>query len=486
MGATSELCAAGGFGARIDVDAVPQAVPGLAPFVVACAETQERMLWAVPPHFTPALLALYNERFTLPDVAAGACAKVIGRVTADKRYRILASGRAVCDVPIDVLTGAFRAQRSLSEASSPSHAVPAAPPLDLQGKDARTEELLLKVLAHHDVCSRRPLIEHYDLAVRGATVIPSGYADAGVVAVRRGARLGIALSVDGNARFAAISARLAAAHAVMEAARNVAAVGAQPIGLTDCLNYGNPEDPAAYRQLSDGIDGLAEAANALQLNEPGEPLPFVSGNVSLYNQSAAGGAIVPSAIVACVGRVDDIGRVVTMRITAGDRRLLLLGPRTAALGGSVLADVLRSRRSDLPALDFAEATTSIRVVIEGIKSGCITAAHDISDGGLLACVAEMCLGGDADGTIGARLTSPSYWAAGQPVAAALFGETPGFVVEVPADRLAAFEAICLAAGATPLAIGATGGASLHVDGLCDVPLELLARAWITPLQEVFA
>jgi phosphoribosylformylglycinamidine synthase II len=489
MGSSSELCSAGGFGAEIDVDSVPQAVAGLAPFVVACAETQERMLWAVPKSFTPTLLDIYNRRFTLPEVAAGAQAAVIGRVTREKRYRILARGRAVCDLPIDALTGQIRADRV---AAPPEAAGPAGADhrpktkLDLRGKQARTEELLLAVLGHLDVCSRRPLIEHYDVAVRGAMVIPSGYADAGVIAIKRGSRAGVALSVDGNPRFGAISSRLAAAHAVVEAARNVAAVGATPIGLTDCLNYGNPEDPVAYRQLSDGVEGLAEASNALRLNEADEPLPFVSGNVSLYNETAAGRAIVPSAIVACIGRVDDIGRVVTMKITAGDRRLLMLGSRSPALGGSVLASLLGLETTELPPLDYQEATTSIGVVIEGIRTGSITAAHDISDGGLLACVAEMCLGGDADGAVGARLASPSMWAPDEPAAAALFGETPGFVVEIPAERLAAFEAICTAVGAQAIAIGTTGGSSLHVDGLCDVPLDRLAEAWTAPLREVFA
>ena len=488
MGSSSELCSAGGFGAEIDIDRVPQAVSGLPPFVVACAETQERMLWAVPPSFTPAVLAIYNERFTLPDVSAGACATVIGRVTAEKRYRILARGAEVCDLPIDVLTGSINVERTLAPEPAVLPNSPGAVDFSRPntGKAKKVAELLLSVLSHPDVCSRRPLIEHYDCSVRGATVIPSGYADAGVIIIQRGARAGVALSVDGNPRYGAISARAAAAHAVVEAARNVAAVGAQPIGLTDCLNYGNPEDPIAYRQLSDGIDGLTEAARALQLNEPGEPLPFVSGNVSLYNESSAGRAIAPSAIVACIGRVDDVGRVVTMRLTGGDRRLLLLGSRTPHLGGSVIASILGGGGSDLPPIDYEEVRSSILVVVEGIRTGSVTAAHDISDGGLLACVAEMCLGGDADGCIGARVTAPQVWAPDIPIAAALFGETGGYVVEVPTDRLAAFEAVCTASGASPIAIGVTGGATLHVDGLCDVPLEQLSRAWSSTLAELYA
>ncbi|HKW45692.1 MAG TPA: phosphoribosylformylglycinamidine synthase subunit PurL [Candidatus Eremiobacteraceae bacterium] len=493
MGSSSELCSAGGFGARIDVEAIPQAVTGLPAFVVACAETQERMLWAVPPEFTPTVLEIYNERFTLPEVASGARAAVIGRVTEEKRYVVSAMGEAVIDLPIDVLTGSIvGGQATLAPASDSSPLQPTlvggraalAPASD--SSLLHTEETLLRILAHPDVCSRRPIIENYDTVVRGATVIPSGYADAGVIVIRRGSRAGLALSVDGNPRFGSIDARLAAAHAVVESARNVAAVGALPIGLTDCLNYGNPEDPAAFRQLADGVDGLADAANSLHLGAPGEPLPFVSGNVSLYNESSTGRAIPPSAIVACIGRVEDVGRVVTMQITAAGNRLFLLGSRRPQLGGSVFAAIAALGPSPLPPIDYAEANASILAVIEGIRQSAVTAAHDISDGGLLACVAEMCLGGDAAGLIGANLNAPSDWAPQTDATSALFGEAGGFVVEVPSERIGAFEAACTASGAKPTAIGMTGGETRAVSDHCDVPLPLLAQAWSAPLQELFA
>jgi phosphoribosylformylglycinamidine synthase subunit PurL len=495
MGSSCELSNAGGFGAQIDIDTVPQAVSGLPPFVIACAETQERMLWAVPPSFTPALLRIYNERFTLPEVSANARAAVIGKVTKEKRYIVRAAGETVMDLPIDVLAGPIVAERVAAPPGTGGDqrttTGPRSRARDFTAKDVAAENVgatLLAVLAHPDVCSRRPLIEHYDRFVRGATVIPSGYADAGVFIIKRGARVGIALSVDGNPRYGAISARLAAAHAVVEAARNVAAVGAQPIGLTDCLNYGNPEDPVAYRQLVDGIDGLAEAANALQLNRPGEPLPFVSGNVSLYNESAAGRAIAPSAIVACIGRVDDVGAIVTMRLSAPGHHLFLLGPRQASLGGSVFSIVaVADGSNDLPLLDYAEADASIRAVVAGIRAGAISAAHDISDGGLLACVAEMCLGGDADGRIGARLTGPSEWAPDVSIEEALFAEAPGFVVEVPPVQLPAFHEICKRNGARTLLIGTTGGSSIAVeDAACDVSLAEAAAAWTKPLMELYA
>jgi phosphoribosylformylglycinamidine synthase len=206
----------------------------------------------------------------------------------------------------------------------------------------------------------------------------------------------------------------------------------------------------------------------------------------LYNESSTGRAIPPSAIVACIGRVDDVGRVVTMQITSSGNSLFLLGPRQAHLGGSVVAAIAATASGPLPAIDYAEANASILAVIDGVRRGAITAAHDISDGGLLACIAEMCLGGDAAGTIGARLNAPTVWAADVDFIAAFFGEAGGFVVEVPPEKIAAFEAACTASHARPTAIGTTGGGALVVDDQCDLPLAQLAKAWTAPLQELFA
>ncbi|MBC5828379.1 MAG: phosphoribosylformylglycinamidine synthase subunit PurL [Candidatus Eremiobacteraeota bacterium] len=478
MGSSSELCGAGGFGALIDIDAVPQALPDLPPFVVACAETQERMLWAVPPAFTHVVLETYNERFTLGEISRDACAAVIGHVTSEKRYKLRTDGRLVADLPIDVLIHAVHTpQQAAAPVLERDDIVP------MTVRDAA--ETLLAVLAHPDVCSRRPLIEHYDTVVRGATVIPSGYADAGVVSVKRGARAGIALTVDGNARYGALSAKMGAAHAVVEAARNVAAVGAVPIALTDCLNYGDPEDAVAYRALMDGVEGLSEAAEALRFGGRDEPLPFVSGNVSLYNHSRSGMSVVPSAIVACLGRVDDIGRVVTMRLTGADKRLLLLGPRTAHMGGSVLAALHAVDGGALPPLDYAEARATIGAVIDGIRTGLVSAAHDISDGGLAACVAEMCLGGDGGGQVGAVLLDTYEWAPWLNPTAALFGEVGGMVVEVAAEGVIGFQAICEAEGAECVELGTTGGASLALGETCDVSLDRLRDAWMRTLAELY-
>ncbi len=479
LGSSAELCAAGGFGAQIDLDAVPRAVPNLPPFVVALAETQERMLWAVPTSFTPRLLAIYNEVFTLPEVAANARAAVIGKVTRERRYIARSGGCAVCDLPIEALTQAPR--RRLTLGPPPPAPLPYVP---LHVPDAG--DALLHVLAHPDVCCRRPLVEHYDTFVRGATALPAGYADAGVLLVKRGARLALALAVDGNPRYAALDPRLAAAHAVVEAVRNVAAVGAWPIGLTDCLNYGNPENPIAYRALAEGVEGLAEAARGLTVSSP-TGLPFVSGNVSLYNQSASGASVVPSAIVACLGRIDDVSRTVGMQVHTAGEVLYLVGSFPASLGGAVLAEVLAAAQpGPLPSLDYAQINADIATVVHGIQAGIVSAAHDVSDGGLLACVAEMCFGPDGKGAIGARLAAPAQWAPGVDLARALFGESGGFVVSVPAHASSDFESLAARHTAALHRLGTTGGEWLAIDQVCRLRIAELAAAWRKPLEDLYA
>ncbi|GAC1308810.1 MAG: hypothetical protein NVSMB19_22250 [Vulcanimicrobiaceae bacterium] len=258
MGCTAEIVASGGFGAIVDLDRCPTSVEKLAPAVIAVGETQERLTWVVPPSFTPELLAIYNDEFSLPQIARGAQAAVIGTVTKQTQYVLRYRGEEAMRVEIDFLTGGVRYDRAVDMPAAPSDESPTTNQADAAAKDAlrppatrsRAEaalaegELFLRVLAHRDVCSRRPIFERFDSVVRGTTAVPAGYADAGVIVPLEGAPLAAALAVDGNPRYALVDVRRAAELAVCEAVRNVVAVGARPAGLTDCLNFGNPEIPA--------------------------------------------------------------------------------------------------------------------------------------------------------------------------------------------------------------------------------------------------
>jgi len=432
MGCSAEICSAGGYGASIDLDKVNVALDSLKPEVIAIGETQERLIWVVPPAVTAELLRIYNDEFTLPQIAYNARAVVIGKVTQEKRYVLRHHGNVVMDVDIDVLTGSIRDELPFEERA------PGEPPTEhpfVTG--VQLDELLERVLSHPDVASREPLYRRYDPVVRGCTVIPRGAADAGVLAPVPGSRLGVALAVAGNPRFGHIDANLAAQHAVYEAVRSVVAVGAKPIALTDCLNFGNPRKVEHYSELVNAIDGLASAAREFET-------PFVSGNVSLYNESAAGKAIPASPIVSCVGGLQDVGDVVTMPFKNAGSVLYMVGRPQAALGGSVLLDVLGRHEARLPRIDYTLAKAQHEFIREAAQARLLRSCHDIGSGGLLVAVCEMAFPSLRRGhkALGAQIDDPWQWTHGRVGdIEALFAETGGFVIEVGANDIEAFEGL---------------------------------------------
>ena len=376
MGCTAELVVTSGFGAEIDLDAVSLAQEGLPPAVIAIGETQERLAWILPRNITPRVLAIYNEEFSLPLVAQGAGAAVIGKVTESRDYVLRHQGREVMRTPLHVLCSELRRQRNIGWISHTAEI------LDNDMPHWVESNILPQILAHRDVCSRRAIIEQYDSVVRGTTAIPAGYADAGVICPIPGSPLGVALSVDGNPRYGRIDAKRAAELAVCESHRNVVAVGARPIGMTDCLNFGNPERGEHYAELVAAVDGLAESARALGT-------PFVSGNVSLYNEASNGAPIPASSIIACVGSIEDVSRTVTPRLAEVGSPLYLVGERQSNLAGSVFADLLKFNAFALPTISYQKVKRELEMVMSAITSGSVLAAHDISDGGMLAALAEM-------------------------------------------------------------------------------------------------
>jgi phosphoribosylformylglycinamidine synthase subunit PurL len=374
LGCSAEITAHGGFGAEIDLDKVNVAVDGMPPEVIAVGETQERLIWVLPPDVATDVVRIYNEEFTLPQVAQNARATVIGRVTAESRYVMRYRGEIVMDVDSEFLTGSIRDDLSYTEVirhESPADEIPA---LDV-------EKLFPRVLAHRDVASREPLYRRYDAVVRGCTVLPRGAADAGVLAPVAGSVLGVALAVAGNPRYGRIDPGYAAEQAVVEATRRVVAVGARPIGLTDCLNFGNPRKPEQYGEFVAAVDGLARAATELDL-------PFVSGNVSFYNESAAGRAVPASAIVSCLGALDDVGAVITPGLKEPGSALLWIGSRELVVGGSVVGELLGAD-GPLPAISYAAERAAIGIVHDAIIRGVLRSCRTITDGGLLTALARL-------------------------------------------------------------------------------------------------
>jgi phosphoribosylformylglycinamidine synthase subunit PurL len=374
MGCSAEITSSGGYGADIDLDLVNVAVGGMPPEVIAVGETQERLIWVLPPEITPEVLRIYNEEFTLPQIAHNARASVIGRMTGEQRYVLRHRGNVVMDVPIDFLTGSIKDDLPYVETVRHDPPVEELPAVDVAA-------LFPKVLAHRDVCSRVPLYQHYDWVVRGTTVLARGTADAGVLKPIPGSRLGMAVAVAGNPRYGRIDARMAGELAVLEAVRRVAAVGARPIGLTDCLNFGNPRKVEQYSDLIAAIDGLGTAAREFGL-------AFVSGNVSLYNESKSGVAVPASPIVACIGALPDVGNVVTPGLKRANSALLWIGSRELSIGGSVLAELLGTD-GPLPAISYKAERSAMEILAGAIAGGVVLSCRAISDGGMLTALARL-------------------------------------------------------------------------------------------------
>jgi phosphoribosylformylglycinamidine synthase subunit PurL len=422
-GCSAELCAAGGMGAEVDLDRVSTAQRDLPPEVIAIGETQERLCWIVPPEFTPTLLAIYNEMYSLPRIARGACAAVIGKVTESGRYVARHHGEVVMDVDLAFLTGGIRYSRDyvLPMAANEDRGMRAARLNEaLAASPATMLERLRDVLAHRDVCSRSSIFRRYDGVVRGCTALPLGFADAGVLVPVPGAPLAVAVGIGGNPRYGKVDPKRAAELAVVEAVANVTAVGATPAGLTDCLNFGDPTVPEQMGAFVAAVDGLSDVARSLGL-------PFVSGNVSLYNRSSSGSHVAPSPIVGCVA-VLDVSVTTSMALKrAGSPIIVMQSPAARGeLGGSVFAELIGLDVRTLPVVDppwFDRACTFVRAAV---TAGVVSAVHDVSDGGLLAAVAEMALASKT--SLGVR--TGEFAPLDAQAVSQRFSEAPGFVLEV--------------------------------------------------------
>jgi phosphoribosylformylglycinamidine synthase subunit PurL len=479
--AASELAAAGGRGAHLRLERLHRVAREVSPEVLLCAETQERFCWAVPEDFAVELCDLYNREFALGAVHAGAGASIIGVATDDGRFRVTWNEDTLVDCAVASLTGGRRVLR-------PARRRPAAGPVKLPREDAPPRETLLALLRSLHLCSREYLFRHYDSEVQGRTWLRPGEADATLLRVHPQRPLGIALAVGGNPYWCADDPELGARHAVSEAARNVACAGARPWALTDCLNFGHPGDAAVMGDLEASLEGLAVAAEALGgLAAHGHPLPFVSGNVSLHNQTADR-AVPPSPIVLCLGVVRDVARATGIALRRPGDFLVLVGEPRDELGGSAYRrEVLRERSGPPPSLDLAREARLQELAVLAAEGRWARAAHDVADGGLAVTLAEMAMAAPAEEDLGLDV---DFGVLETAAALALFSERPGIVFEVSPERAARlFQAardrslLAWPVG-TVAAHGAMrarlpGGATLAwgVDDLREAAGATLARLW---------
>ncbi|MBU0670959.1 phosphoribosylformylglycinamidine synthase subunit PurL [Patescibacteria group bacterium] len=422
--ASVELAEAAGYGAKIELDKVHLGMEGLEPFIYLSSETQERFMWVAEPEVAKMILKHYNEKWDLPHVSEGAQASIIGTVKKGS-YEVYWKGEKIIDSMPEDITAGLVYKRKLKKVDKKLKEPKVAEPESYN-------DMFMKILGHENVASRRCVYENYDKHVQGFTVLESGEADAGVMAplMDLGSKVGMALSVDGNPKFGRIDPYWQGVNAVVEAMRNVAAVGAKPWALTDCLNYGNPEKPDQMWQFVEGVKGVAEAASNIHLKGfGGSPVPIISGNVSLYNQSKEG-AIDPCAIIACLGKLDDYEKAVSMDFVSPGNAVYLIGPRKNEMGGSVYYDISGELGANLPKPDFKTVEKEIFALTDAIDAGLVLTAHDISDGGLAVTLAEMCFGGRAEGKIGIDVNIEKISDENLSYAQKLFSETGGFAVEV--------------------------------------------------------
>jgi phosphoribosylformylglycinamidine synthase len=477
--AVSEMVGAGGFGAELDLDNVHVAFDSIESYAIACSETQERYCLAVPSRVSEEVLKIYNDDFELPHIYRGARASVIGRVTAKQDLVMTKGGGVVANLPVEIVNQGISYERKAVPR-------PAGPSGDVRPDTGDIESVCMSVLSLLSVASKHYVYRHYDSEVKGMSVLKPGEADASVLSIP-GTSLGIATTVDGNPRYSRLDPYTGGALAVSESMRNIAAVGAVPVAITDCLNFGNPEDPHVFHDFVETVKGIGDAARELRGYGTAEPVPVVSGNVSFYNESSSGAAVPPSPVVACYGVLDDYSVAVSVRLKREGSELVLVGRRKPGLGGSAfLAAAGLDGKGKLPAMDLAEDRQVIHAVTEIIRSGHVLACHDISEGGLLGALAEMVIGGWGTGELGAEVELAPGPGVG--LEEMLFSEAGGFVLEIAGSERDAVLKICGRFGAEAEVIGRTvsehtlvlktGGKTIaRLDG------SEMRDAWLKPVQE---
>jgi phosphoribosylformylglycinamidine synthase II len=464
--ALSETAAAARTGMLIDLDRVPLREPSMDPHEVLASESQERMLLVVDPAKLDEVLAVCARW--------GVWASALGEVTDTGRLVIQWRGETVVDAP----------PASLAD-DGPVYARPIREPNDrvlLSADRAETlprpttpDELratLLRLIATPNLADKSWVTEQYDRYVLGNTVLAQPE-DAGVLRLDERSNLGIALATDGNGRYARLDPYRGAQLALAEAYRNVAVTGAEPVAVTDCLNFGSPEDPQVMWQFAEAVRGLADGCQELGI-------PVTGGNVSFYNQTGLT-AINPTPVVGVLGVLDDVRRRIPIGFQHDGDTLLLLGETRPELSGSEWAATVHGHLGGQPpAVDLAHEQR-LAVLLGALgRAELVSAAHDLSDGGLASTLVEACLRHGA----GARVVVPGDT---DPFVF-LFAESAGRVLlSVPRGHRAAVMALCGEHGVPVADVGAVdaGSGTLSVTDLFDVPLDELRAAWTGTLPALF-
>jgi phosphoribosylformylglycinamidine synthase len=463
---TCEMGARGGVGLEIELDHVPQRETGMNAYEIMLSESQERMLLVAEKGREQEVLNVFAKW--------GLDAVVVGRVIPEARMRVREHGKMVADIPNESLTDDAPLYKRLMAPWQPpvSREVPRSVKL---GRSGDLTGDFKKLLASANICSKRWIYEQYDSMVQTNTVEGPG-ADAGVMRIKDTNR-GLAMSLDCNGRWCYLDPKTGAMHAVAEAARNVACVGARPVAATNCLNFGNPEKPPIMQQFSETVDGLAAACEALGT-------PITGGNVSLYNETLGEG-IYPTPTVGVVGIIDDITKVVRHHFAKEGRAIILLHagskPTPQEFGSSEFAKELISELWGMPpAIDLAKEAALQKLIIDLVNGGHVESTHDCAEGGLAVALAESAF----PRGIGAEIDLTSDGVVRELV---LFAETASrIVISCDPEKTAAIEQMAVKSRVAAVRLGRTtiNKLTIRVDGqvAIDASVSELKDVWARALQ----
>ncbi len=434
---SAEMASKAGNGLELYLDEVPQREEGMTPYEMMLSESQERMLFVVTPENEAQAREIFDRWGVI-------CAKV-GKVTDDGRLRLFHQGEEVADMPVTALVDECPVYDKPSKEPA-YYAANASVDTAAYGEAADLNAALEKVLASPTVASKEWVYKQYDHMVRTSTAVPPG-SDAAVVTIP-GTRKALAMTTDCNGRYVYLDPEVGGAIAVAEAARNIVCSGAEPLAITDNLNFGNPEKPEVFWQLEKSADGMSEACRVLET-------PVIGGNVSLYNENAKG-AIYPTPVIGMVGLVEDISHITTQEFKNAGDSIILLGETKAELGGSELQHVLEGKTEGRPpGIDLSVEKKLLAAVLTAIRGGLVASAHDLSEGGLAVALAESAFGRGLGAEVNvATDLRPDH---------ALFSESQSrILLSASQDNKAALLALLAERGVPHAEIGTVGGDELRI------------------------
>jgi len=463
--ATVEAAARGNGGIKLDISRVHLRDRTMNPYEIMLSESQERMLMVVRPGYELQIQAIFD-KWNIPSA-------LIGEVTTDGVAQVNHDTQRVAHLPVKLLTAPpeYRPEAAklpwLEELQS-------FPMSNLTPLRESPGQLQLRLLASPNIASKKVVYQQYDHQVQTNTVQGPG-GDAAVLRVK-GTRKGLALCTDGNGRYCYLDPFQGGAIAVAEACRNLACVGARPIALTDCLNFGNPERPEIYYQLEECIKGMAEACRILEV-------PVISGNVSLYNETR-GDAVYPTPVIGALGLLEDVTRHCTHTFKQEGDQVILLGVSEIEgdpqdLAGSEYLELFYSKVAGRPRIDLALERRVQELCRRAISQGLVSSAHDCSEGGLAVALAEACIAGglgfQGDFSIKGHRD------------AALFGEAQSrIILSVAPERLEELQHMADELGVPWAMLGTVGGSRFAIKGVMDLPLEEVDHAWRHGLEGALA